>query len=110
MTSVLTLHEKFETMGAAFGEVNGWVLPLRFAGLEEEVTAARGAAGFLDLSPDGRIRVTGADRVRFLHRMLSNDIEKLSAGSGCYAAMLDNKGHLLSDLRVLVLPEEIILV
>lgn len=109
MAFLLPLHEEYLRRGAAFGEVNGWILPLRFADLVEEVGAARGAAGFLDLSPSGKIRLSGNDRVRFLHRMVSNDIEKLSIGSGCYAALLDHKGHLLSDLRVLMLADELLL-
>jgi folate-binding protein YgfZ len=44
--------------------------------------------------------LTGADRVRFLHGMVSNDIEALRPGQGCHAAMLTTKGKLLADLVV----------
>jgi folate-binding protein YgfZ len=54
------------------------------------------------LRPLGRatLIVTGEDRVRFLHGMVSNDIEKLRPGQGCHAAMLTTKGKLLGDLVV----------
>ena len=61
----------------------------------------------------GVIDLRGEDRVRFLHGMVSNDIEALKAGQGCHAAMLTTKGKLLADfvvaaeadrLRVLLAP------
>jgi folate-binding protein YgfZ len=53
-----------------------------------------------DLSDRGRIYLSGPDRVRFLHGMLTNDIEALAPGGGCRAAMLTVKGKLLADLVV----------
>jgi folate-binding protein YgfZ len=47
-----------------------------------------------------KLLLTGADRVRFLHGMVSNDIEALTPGMGCHAAMLTTKGKLLADLVV----------
>jgi len=47
-----------------------------------------------------KLRLTGEDRVRFLHGMVSNDIEALQPGQGCHAAMLTTKGKLLADLVV----------
>jgi folate-binding protein YgfZ len=48
----------------------------------------------------GVIDLRGEDRVRFLHGMVSNDIEALKAGQGCHAAMLTTKGKLLADFVV----------
>ena len=62
----------------------------------------RSSLGVLDLR--------GEDRVRFLHGMVSNDIEKLGAGQGCHAAMLTTKGKLLADFVVLAEPERLRLV
>jgi aminomethyltransferase len=44
--------------------------------------------------------LTGEDRVRFLHGMVTNDIEALGPGQGCHAAMLTTKGKMLADLVV----------
>ncbi|HEY1585328.1 MAG TPA: hypothetical protein VGH63_06535, partial [Polyangia bacterium] len=55
----------------------------------------------------GIIDLRGEDRVRFLHGMVSNDIEKLGAGQGCHAAMLTTKGKLLADFVVLAEPERL---
>jgi len=77
------------------------------ATLFETVTGQRGA--LRDLSDRGLIRVTGADRARFLNGMLANDVAKLRPGDACPALQLDRKGHVLAELWVLVEPEAILL-
>jgi folate-binding protein YgfZ len=48
------------------------------------------------------LAVTGPHRQKFLHNVLSNDVEGLAAGTGRRAALMDVKGHLLALMRVLV--------
>jgi folate-binding protein YgfZ len=45
--------------------------------------------------------VKGLDAAEYLQGQLTNDIEALERGQGCYAALLDRKGHLQADMRVL---------
>jgi folate-binding protein YgfZ len=60
--------------------------------------------------PDrARLVLRGADRVRFLHGMVTADIDKLSAGRGTRAAMLSVKGRLLAEMTIYALPEELLL-
>ena len=49
----------------------------------------------------GKLEVRGADAAEFLQGQLTNDVEALVPGSGCYAALLDRKGHMQADMRVL---------
>jgi tRNA-modifying protein YgfZ len=49
----------------------------------------------------GVISVTGADAAEYLQGQVTNDVEALEPGDGQYAALLDRKGHMQSDLRVL---------
>ena len=58
-------------------------------------------AGFVNRSERGKLMVRGADAADFLQGQLTNDIEALEPGTGCYAALLDRKGHMQADLRVL---------
>jgi folate-binding protein YgfZ len=66
----------------------------------DEYFAARNGAGMIDLGARGRIAVRGADRKTFLHALLTNDIALLSAGTGCYAALLTPQGRLIADMNV----------
>ena len=69
----------------------------------EKYAAARDSAVLVDRSARGKILFTGADRRTFLHALLTNDIARLTAGSGCYAAYLTPQGRMISDMRVLEL-------
>jgi folate-binding protein YgfZ len=53
-----------------------------------------------DLSTRARFRLTGEDRTRFLHSMLTNDVESLAPGAGCRAVMLTVKGKTLCELAL----------
>jgi tRNA-modifying protein YgfZ len=66
----------------------------------DEYTALRNAAGLLDRRSRGRIQLTGSDRRDYLQGLLTNDIVALSAGNGCYAALLTPQGRMISDMRV----------
>jgi folate-binding protein YgfZ len=73
--------------------------------LDGQYRALREEAGYL---PRARAALTvrGADGAEYLQGQLTNDIEALERGQGCYAALLDRKGHLQADMRVLCLEEE----
>lgn len=47
-----------------------------------------------------RMRVTGADRIDYLHRMLTQDIARLPTGAAAYACLLTVKGRILGDMLV----------
>jgi len=53
------------------------------------------------ISSRAQIAVAGPDRAAYLQGLLSNDIEGLSAGTGCYAAWLTPQGRMITDLHVL---------
>lgn len=47
------------------------------------------------------ITLAGPDAAEFLQGQVTNDVEEIEAGSGCYAALLDRKGHIQADMRIL---------
>jgi folate-binding protein YgfZ len=53
------------------------------------------------------IVATGADRVRFLHGIVTGDVAGTPVGGGCRSALLTPKGHVVADLLVFLRPEEI---
>jgi folate-binding protein YgfZ len=108
MTS-LALHEFHHGLNAQFGELNGAEVVAHYGDTLAEHAALRGSAGVLDLSFRGRICLTGADRVRFLHGQATNDVKRLRAGEGCYAALVTAKGKMESDLNIYALQDELLL-
>ena len=77
--------------------------------LDSEYRALTEGCGLVDRAGRGRLALTGADRREFLHGQITNDIEGLEPGHGCYAALLTHKGKMLTDLRVLDLGDELLL-
>jgi folate-binding protein YgfZ len=65
--------------------------------------------GVVDRSERGKLALTGPDAKTFLQGQVTNDVEGLEPGRGCYAAFLTHKGKMLGDLRVLDLGDELLL-
>ena len=72
-----------------------------------EVRALREGCGLFDRSERGKLALTGAEAKSFLSGQVTNDIEGLEPGQGCYAALLTHKGKMIADLRVLDLGSEL---
>src|ERR1700744_1639180 len=76
---------------------------------DAEYRAVTAACGVVDRSERGKLALTGDDAKAFLQGQVSNDVEALSPGSGCYAAFLTPKGKMLGDIRILDADDEILL-
>ena len=63
----------------------------------------------VDRSERGKLAITGPEAKEFLQALVTNDVEALTPGHGCYAAVLTPKGKMLGDLRVLDLGDELLL-
>jgi folate-binding protein YgfZ len=68
--------------------------------LDGQYRALREEAGYL-ARDRAALLVTGSDAAEYLQGQLTNDIEAIEPERGRYAALLDRKGHLSSDMRVL---------
>ena len=55
----------------------------------------------------GVLKLTGSERQSWLQGMVTNDVEKLAPGQGCYAGHLNAQGKLVAQMIVLVAEEEI---
>ena len=105
----LPLHEFHHSLNASFGDLHGVQIVSSYGDVPTEHAALRERAGVLDLSFRSSICLTGADRVRFLHGQVTNDINRLRPGDGCYAAITTAKGKMESDLNIYALPDELLL-
>jgi aminomethyltransferase len=71
--------------------------------------ALREGAAWLDLTGRGVTRVTGEDRARLLHALVSNHVEQLQPGEGCYAFLLNAQGRILADVNILRFADHLLL-
>lgn len=105
----LPLKSFWKSQGAVFGKINGFEVPLRFRNTQEEYETVSEKTGILDFSFKGKIKITGADRISLLHRLLTNHIEKLIPGQGCPAAFLTAPGKILMLMHVFVFEDFVLL-
>jgi folate-binding protein YgfZ len=105
----LNLHEFHQTIGGQFGDVNGMKVVADYGDALAEHKALTEKAVFFDLSFRSRICLTGADRVRFLHGQVTNDVKNLAIETGCYAALVTAKGRMQSDLNIYCLAGELLM-
>ncbi len=102
------LYETHHALGATFAEIHeGWELVAHFTAPQGEHHAVRQGVGILDLSHRGRLRIIGGDRAKYLHRIISNEVEGLNVGEGNYATILTNRGKIITDMKVYVFEDAI---
>jgi tRNA-modifying protein YgfZ len=58
----------------------------------------------------GFIDVLGPDGAEYLQGQLTNDVEAVEVGDGQYAALLDRKGHMQTDMRLVRVGADAILI
>jgi folate-binding protein YgfZ len=74
--------------------------------LDGQYRQMREECGLLVRDGRGMFVVSGPDAAEYLQGQLTNDVEALGAGEGQRAALLDRKGHVQADMRVLRPGEE----
>jgi tRNA-modifying protein YgfZ len=70
----------------------------------------RDRAGLVERPGRAIVELSGDEAAEFLQGQVTNDVEALEPGGGCYAALLDHKGKIRADMRVLRLAPDRLLV
>ena len=92
-----------KSLGAGFpqyqtGDYRGATTAARFSDPQVEWAELRSGCGVYDLGYRAKVSLTGADRVRWLNGMVTNNIRDLAGDRGVYAFLLNPQGHILGDL------------
>lgn len=122
------LYDRLQAAGACFGELAQWERANWFAppGVEpideysfgrqnwfpyaaEEHTAAREAVALFDLTSFAKTEVTGADSLRLMQHVCTNDVD-VPEGKVVYTLLLNRRGGIENDGTVTRLAEERFLV
>jgi aminomethyltransferase len=94
------LFEVYKESGGKTIDFGGWELPVQFSSIKEEHEAVRTRAGLFDVSHMGEIEVKGPDSLKYLQKMMTNDISKITNGGAQYTAMCYDNGGTVDDLLV----------
>ena len=67
------------------------------------------AVALIDLTSRSCMAVLGEDRVKYINGQVTNEVMGLRPGQGCYAALVNVKAKMQSDLNIYRLEDELIL-
>ncbi|NEP14516.1 MAG: folate-binding protein YgfZ [Symploca sp. SIO2C1] len=73
------------------------------------IQAAREGVALADLSHWGLLKISGEDRLRYLHNQSTNDFQKLQSGQGCDTVFVTSTARTI-DLATAYLTEDAVLV
>ncbi len=88
--------------GAELREANGLLYAASYGDPEGELRAARDGAALLWQPWRAYLRVTGDERLAFLHRLLTANVQALQPGDGAPGLLLDNRGKVQASLDLWV--------
>ena len=74
------LNARHRSHGARMVEFGGWDMPVEYSGITEEHLAVRSAAGLFDVSHMGQIEIAGADALKAIQWLTSNDASNSLGG------------------------------
>jgi aminomethyltransferase len=94
------LHPGLASGTAQTGPYNGAETALNFGSAANELAALRSGCGVFALPWRSQINVTGKDRVRWLHNMVTNNVRDLPVNRGNYNFVLNAQGRILGDMYI----------
>ncbi len=103
------LHDAHVALSAKLVEFGGWLMPVQYGPILDEVRTVRSTAGLFDLSHMGRVVVRGKDRVAYLDRICTNFVAKIPQGSIRYSLFCKQDGMPIDDLLVYQGADEVFL-
>ncbi len=106
MTKQTLLHDKQVELKARMVDFAGWDMPVQFKSIIEEHKNVRENAGLFDVSHMGEVFVSGKDSVKFLNKVVPQDISKLNISKAVYCQLPNKNGGLIDDLIIYKLEDE----
>ncbi|KAJ4717220.1 Aminomethyltransferase [Melia azedarach] len=103
-------HDLLDTVKSAGAEISEDGIVETFGNDDEALDAIHNGVAIVDLSHFGRIRVSGDDRVQFLHNQTTADFEILREGQGCDTVFVTPTARTIDIAYAWIMKNAIILV
>lgn len=101
------LFDAHVAAGGTMVDFGGWEMPIQYpTGIVGEHLQTRNGCGIFDVSHMGRLIVEGPDRVKFLQKVLTSNVEKLVPGRAQYCIISDENGYAVDDAYLYMFVEE----
>lgn len=99
----MNLAERQVKLGAALANDG---IPLHYGDQAREYAAALTAAVLMERPHEGRLLLTGRDRLAVMHRISTNDLLRLTVGKGCPTIFTNANARVIDRATVYVLPND----
>lgn len=109
MTWTSPISVTMETAASRSDGSDGWAVSTSYGDVGAEAEATRTGAGVADVSHWGAFRLSGANAVKYLQGLVTNDVAALETGKGCYAAFLNVHGRIEADVHIFRVDDGLIL-
>lgn len=106
MTKRTFLCEKHIELGAKMVDFAGWYMPVQYSSIIEEHNTVRNAVGVFDVSHMGEVFVRGKDSLKFLTKLVPQDLSGLVNGKAIYCQLTNKLGGVIDDLIIYKLEDE----
>ncbi|WP_411704039.1 aminomethyl transferase family protein [Edaphovirga cremea] len=107
MSKLAAIHQRNQ---AIMGERNGKAIPLTYGDLKEEHKAVRHNILMTDYSHFGIASVSGESAYELLNLVVAGDVSAIRDEQAMYSVILDDEGHIVTDLYILCDDERFILI
>ncbi len=101
------LYDAHVAAGATMVDFGGWDMPIQYpAGIVSEHLYTRSNCGIFDVSHMGRLIVEGPDRVKFLQKVLTSNVEALTMNRAQYCIISNENGGAVDDAYLYMYEED----
>ena len=101
------LYDAHVAAGGTMVDFGGWEMPIQYpAGIVSEHLYDRKHCGIFDVSHMGRLIVEGPERLAFLQKVLSSNVEKLVPGRAQYCIIPSETGGAVDDAYLYMYEED----
>ncbi|NLL66807.1 MAG: glycine cleavage system aminomethyltransferase GcvT [Clostridiaceae bacterium] len=100
------LYSSQKALGARFTSFGGWELPVSYTDIIAEHQLVRTRAGLFDVSHMGEILITGKDAVKFINKIITNDVAPVPANKILYSPMCYENGTVVDDILIYKISDE----
>ena len=96
-TELYSIHKKLNAKLVPF---SGFWMPLQYSSIVKEHHHVRSSCGLFDVSHMGEFIVHGKNSEKFIQKVTTNDVSKLSPGKVQYSVFCNHSGSIIDDLLV----------
>ena len=106
MTKQTFIHDRHVELGAKMVDFAGWHMPVQYTTIFEEHNTVRNSVGIFDVSHMGEIIIKGPDALKFLNKVVPQNISKLVDTKAVYCQLPNYNGGLIDDLIIYKLEDD----